>query len=84
MKFDGLEKELREKLPPETINVDLETGLANYYDFYGVTFRDKDSEQRYVNEYVARIISEKAGFPIRITKEVDGNGHCTVYFKRKK
>lgn len=82
MDFKDLEQELREKLPSAEIDVNVETGLASYYDYHGVTFRDEDREQRYADGYVARIISEKAGFPIRVTREVDGNGHCAVYFER--
>ena len=77
-----LEEELREKLPPNQIKVDLETGVATYYDYHGVTFRDRKEEQAYARDYVARIIAEKAGFPIRVTSEWDGNGHCGAHFER--
>lgn len=84
MDFENLEQELREQLPAKAIRVDIEQGIASYYDFHGVTFREESGEQHYANGYVARVISEKAGFPIKVVGETDGNGHCAVYFKKLK
>ena len=77
-----MEKELMEKLPLESINVNIEKGVASYYDFYGVTFREYDSEQKFVDDYVMDSVAKKAGFPIIVTKWTDGNGHFSLHFKR--
>jgi hypothetical protein len=83
MEIGELEQELREKLPPEHIRVDLEQGVAVYYDFHGVTFREDKTEQAYADGYVVRVISERAGFPVRITEwGPSNNGHFAHYFER--
>ena len=81
MKFSELEKELREKLPSKNIYVNGEDGIASYYDYHGVTFREDKAEQKFVEDYIVKSVSEKTGFPIEITKWSDcNNGHFSHYF----
>ena len=83
MESNDLEKELREKLPPQCIGVSVEERLVAYYDYHGVTFRESESEQVIVNDYIVSVVAEKAGFPVRITEwGPSNNGRFAHYFER--
>lgn len=73
---------LRELLPPDCITINGE-GLAVYFDWHGVTFGKTMEEQAVADKYVADVIAEKVGYPVRITlEEHAGNGHFAVSFER--
>ena len=83
MEISQLEQELTEKLPLTDFTVDVEKKIAHYYDWHGVTYRNTKAEQEIANSYVAKSISEKAGFPIKVTVyHENGNGHFTCQFER--
>jgi DNA-binding protein H-NS len=83
MEISKLEQELKEKLPLADFTVDIEKKIAYYYDWHGVTYRDNMAEQEIANSYVAKSISDKAGFPVKVTVyHENGNGHFTCQFER--
>jgi hypothetical protein len=88
MAFGELEKEvlrveLEEKLPADQFHLDNEAGTVSYYDYHGVTFQEGAAEIRFADQYVIDTTSEKAGFPVRMTKwGPSNNGRFTHYFER--
>ncbi len=83
MEKPELEQELREKLPPEQIDVLEGDGLVLYYDWHGVTFRETDAEWEIVKSYIISVIEAKTGYRVRITKwGLSNNGHFSHRFER--
>ncbi|MDQ7815291.1 MAG: hypothetical protein RDU25_05830 [Patescibacteria group bacterium] len=81
---DELLQKLQEELPPDCFDI-REEGLATYYDHLGVSFGENAEEQAVINQYIVRMIAEKAGSPITVVQEHHaGNGHFSVTFVRNK
>lgn len=62
---EELLKKLREQLPPDCFEINNET-LATYYDYHRVSSGRTKADQGVIDGYVADVISEKIGYPVRI------------------
>ena len=81
--FTELEQKLNKQLPPEHIHVNLDEMAIVYYDYHGVTFRDSEKENNFVEDYIVRVATEKVGSPIKITEwGQSNNGRFAHYFER--
>jgi len=81
---DELLQKLREDLSPDCFDIRSE-GLATYYDHLGASFGETAEEQVVIDQYIAQVIAEKAGYPITVLQEHHaGNGHFSVTFVRNK
>lgn len=86
-----LRKKLSIELPPDEIDIHQEPdpkvvgseGIAFWYDYFGVTFGKTPAEQQVINRWLLEVIGKKLGYEIERVRESDGNGHCTLWYKRK-